>query len=68
MQLDFFPLSKEEELEAEFKKLYESCDKVRKKLFAQHSELTRMYIELYTEFEQLKKSICDEHRIREKAS
>ena len=57
MQLDFFPLSKEEELEAEFKKLHKSCEKVRKKLFAQNRELTKMYLELHNEFEQLKRCI-----------
>ncbi len=65
IQLDFFPLSREEELEIEFKKLQESCDKVRKKLFAQNSELTKMYIELYNEFENLKKSMCSKEKVNE---
>lgn len=63
IQLDFFPLSKEEQLIEEIKKLRESNTKVRKKLFAQNSELTKMYLDLYNEFEQLKRSICHERRI-----
>lgn len=63
MQLEFFPMSKEEELEREFEKLQESCDKVRKKLFAQNRELAKMYTELHHDFEALKKSICYEKEI-----
>ena len=68
IQLDFFPRTREEELEIEFQLLQESCAKVRKKLFAQNGELTKMYIELYNEFEALKRSICRESRPQDEAS
>lgn len=58
MQLEFFPLSKEEQLELEVEKLRLSSDKVRRKLFAQNSHLTKMFLELHNEFENLKRSIC----------
>lgn len=65
MQLEFFPLSKEEQLEQEVKKLKESQDKVRKKLFRQNGELMKMYLDLHHEFEDLKRSICiGQERIR----
>ena len=63
IQLDFFPMSREEELELEFQELQKSCEKVRKKLFAQNGELTKMYIELHNEFEQLKRSMCKESNV-----
>lgn len=58
IQLDFFPLSKEEKLENELQELKRSHEKVRKKLFAQNGELTKMYLELHHEFEDLKRAIC----------
>ena len=59
MQLEFFPLSKEEQLEIDIKRLKESCEKVRKKLFVQNNELRKMYDELQHEFECLKKNIVE---------
>lgn len=58
LQLEFFPLSKEEQLIKEIDKLRESNTKVRKKIFAQIGKLTKMYMELYHEFEELKRDIA----------
>ena len=58
IQLEFFPLSEEEQLRQEVEKLRESNHKVRKKVFAITSELTKKYIELYNEFEDLKRDIA----------
>ena len=59
IQLEFFPLSKEERLENEIQELRLSQEKVRKKLFAQNSELTKMYMQLHHEFEDLKRALCN---------
>lgn len=58
VQLEFFPLSKEQELEYRVESMEISQDKIRKKLFAQQRELQKMYMDLNYEFEQLKASIC----------
>jgi predicted nucleic acid-binding Zn-ribbon protein len=57
-QLELFPKTQEEILEAEVKKLRESNEKVRKKLFHENTKLKKMYNDLYYEFEQLKAAIC----------
>lgn len=59
MQLDFFPISREQKLEDEVKLLKESLTKLRKSLFARHGEIMGMYSELNNDFENLKKSMCE---------
>jgi hypothetical protein len=55
IQLDFFQEYNETEiLRQEVKQLKESQDKVRKKLFAEHGKLAKMYLEMYQEFEDWK--------------
>ena len=59
-QLDFFT---PEKTEIEFikdhvKEVKESSKKVRKGLFARHSELARKYIELHDRLQILEKNIC----------
>jgi len=59
MQLEFFPISREEQLEREVTKLQASLDKLRKSVFARHGETVTMYTELSNEFEKLKESVVN---------
>jgi len=55
MQYDFFKeVSNEDVLKAELSALKESHDRVRKKTFAQLSELTKMYLRQQEEIEYMK--------------
>lgn len=57
-QLLLFPETEEERLLRKIDEIKNSTEKVRKSLFAKHGELTKMYFQLYYEFETLKESIC----------
>lgn len=58
IQLDFFDNGDTLLLKEEIKKLRESNDKVRKSLFARHSELTKSYFELVARLEILERYVC----------
>ena len=64
-QLEFFPVTHEERLEKRIDELEESLHKVRKALFARHSELAKMYLKIDQEHEDWKTSLCrkNEHAI-----
>lgn len=59
-QLDFFSEDKAEidYLRNDVKQVKESSDKVRKSLYARHSELSKKYIELHQRMEIIEKNIC----------
>lgn len=57
-QLLLIPLSPEKKMETEFLELKCSTEKVRRGLFAKHSELKKNYDELRYEFELLKRDLC----------
>ena len=59
-QLDFFQPERSdiECLRLDVKDVKESNDKVRKSLFARHSELARKYIELHERMQILERNIC----------
>ncbi len=59
IQLDFFADDDISVLKAEVKRLKESNEKVRKSLFAKHSELAKNYLELLCRMEILEKHICN---------
>lgn len=48
----------EQELRIEMKQTKESCDKVRKKLFAENNAIKKDLFELKNEMEILKRGIC----------
>jgi hypothetical protein len=58
IQLDFFDNDDRHLLKEEIRKLRESSHKVRKSLFAKHSELTKSYFELLHRLETIERSIC----------
>lgn len=60
IQYDFFeaPVSELQDMRNELKEMKVSQDKVRRAMFARHGELAKMYLELYHEFETLKRNIC----------
>lgn len=55
-QPDLFESTQESILKKELQKLKESNEKVRKSLFAKHSELLRNYLELCSRVEYLEKN------------
>ena len=60
-QLEFFSSSEQSEidcLKADVKVCKESNDKVRKSMFARHSELARKYTELHDRLQILERNIC----------
>lgn len=55
IQLEFFrEIDDLEEIRMQMKALKDSQDKVRKKLFAEHGKLAKMYMDLFQEFEHWK--------------
>jgi hypothetical protein len=59
IQLDLFrEIDDLEEIRMQMQALKESQDKVRKKLFAEHGKLAKMYIELFQEFESWKAMVA----------
>lgn len=58
MQLMLYEETELEQLRREVKELRESANKVRRAMFARHSELAKMYIELKMEHEALMRAIC----------
>jgi len=62
IQLDLFREYDEvAEMKEQIRLLKESQDKVRKKLFAEHGKLAKMYLQMYQEFEDWKMIIARGH-------
>ncbi len=62
IQLDLFrEFDEHEALKEEVRQLKESQDKVRKKLFAEHGKLAKMYLQLHNEFEDWKMIVSRGH-------
>jgi bacterioferritin (cytochrome b1) len=62
IQLDLFQEYNElYEMKEQIKSLKESNDKVRKKLFAEHGKLAKMYLQLHNEFEDWKMIVARGH-------
>jgi hypothetical protein len=59
IQLDFFQEDEVVLLQNEVRRLKESQDKVRKKLFAAHGELAKNYINLLSRLEIIEKGLCN---------
>lgn len=59
-QLEFFPSERSDIdcLKEDVKIFKESNDKVRKSMFARHSELARKYTELHDRLQILERNIC----------
>ncbi|HXT83156.1 MAG TPA: hypothetical protein VN704_02320 [Verrucomicrobiae bacterium] len=57
IQYDLFE-STEEVLFKEIQKAKESCDSIRKSMFARHNDLFKLYIELNHRLEIIEKCIC----------
>lgn len=57
IQLDFFEKDEIKLLMQEHMKLKQSCDNVRRGIFARHNELAKMYLELREEFDNFKLSL-----------
>lgn len=58
LQLILFEESQEEINRRELGTIKKQLDNVRKGLFARHTELAKKYMELYYEFEDLKRELC----------
>lgn len=58
IQLDFFQDDGISALKADFEEVKESCNRVRKKQFAQIGELKKEIMELKADMEILKRNIC----------
>lgn len=62
IQLDLFREYDElSEMREQIKLLKESNEKVRKKLFAEHGKLAKMYLQLHNEFEDWKMIVARGH-------
>lgn len=57
MQLQLFPETKEQLLEVQLLALQEQVHKLRKSLFAQQGELSKLYLECRDELEEMKKRL-----------
>ena len=53
-QLELFPMSKEERIENEVKRLQEQNEKVRKSLYAKYTELMNLFLEVKNDLEETK--------------
>lgn len=58
IQLDFFENDGISELKAEFAEVKESCNRVRKKQFAEIGTLKKEILELKEDMEIIKRNIC----------
>lgn len=57
-QLEMITPSLEEKVDLKVSEMKEQVQKVRKSLFARHSELQKHYLDLKNEFELLKSILC----------
>lgn len=57
MQLDLFEKDSVKLLIEELSKVKQSCDNVRRGLFARHNELAKLYLALREDFESFKSSL-----------
>ena len=57
-QLDFFEETEISALKADFKEVKDSCDRVRKKQFAEIGKLTKVVNDLVERLEILERNIC----------
>lgn len=61
VQYDFFKSrdeSEQDSIKEQLQKIQESCDKVRKGLFARHNELSKMYLEISARMDILERYVC----------
>jgi len=60
LQLDLFEEEKSDldNLREDISLVRQSCDKVRKSLFAKHAELAKKYLEIHARMEILEKGLC----------
>ena len=58
IQLDFFHDDEMSALKADFKEVKDSCDRVRKKQFAEIGKLTKVVNDLVERLEILERNIC----------
>lgn len=65
IQLNFFEEKKTEVeyLKDEMLLIRQSSDKVRKSLFAKHSELAKLYLELHCRMDIIERNICKSERV-----
>ena len=57
-QLLLFADCESDILRRDFDKLKHSCDRSRKRQFAQINDIMKMYVDLKSDYEALKKAIC----------
>jgi hypothetical protein len=62
IQLDLFETDETVLLRNEMQKIKESCDKVRRSLFARHGEIGKLYVELDHRLSIIERYICKGER------
>lgn len=62
IQLDLFEKDEVYLIRRELENVQETCNKVRKALFARHGELAKNYLELHQRLDVLERNICYEKR------
>ena len=63
IQLDFFEETEMSALKAEFEDVKDSCNRVRKKQFAEIGKLTKVINELVERLDVLERKICSGPRV-----